>query len=160
MIKVRLQVERDNLKGDAVELTRKLEDENSLRNDLEDELQRLRKDVDDATMVRISFAPKILHFYIHFLTRKSLLFWHQKFYFFDTKNYSVFYTENIVFLHNFLYQNFLYQHFFILFTNFFFRQNICLLFLFFTPHFCFLYQIFVHQFVQNFNIKIHLNGPS
>ena len=43
MIKVRLQVERDNLKGDAVELTRKLEDEHSLRNDLEDELQRLRK---------------------------------------------------------------------------------------------------------------------
>ena len=31
MIKVRLQVERDNLKGDAVELTRKLEDENALR---------------------------------------------------------------------------------------------------------------------------------
>merc|ERR1712227_517569 len=30
MIKVRLHVERDNLKGDAVELTRKLEDENSL----------------------------------------------------------------------------------------------------------------------------------
>ena len=44
MIKVRLQVGRDNLKGDAVELTRKLEDEHSLRNDLEDELQRLRKE--------------------------------------------------------------------------------------------------------------------
>ena len=59
MIKVRLQVERDNLKGDAVELTRKLEDEHSLRNDLEDELQRLRKDVDDATMVRVDLERKI-----------------------------------------------------------------------------------------------------
>ena len=59
MIKVRLQVERDNLKGDAVELTRKLEDENALRNDLEDELQRLRKDVDDATMVRVDLERKI-----------------------------------------------------------------------------------------------------
>lgn len=59
MIKVRLQVERDNLKGDAVELTRKLEDENALRNDLEDELQRLRRDVDDATMVRVDLERKI-----------------------------------------------------------------------------------------------------
>lgn len=59
MIKVRLQVERDNLKGDAVELTRKLEDENALRNDLDDELQRLRKDVDDATMVRVDLERKI-----------------------------------------------------------------------------------------------------
>jgi len=59
MIKVRLQVERDNLKGDAVELTRKLEDEHSLRQDLEDELQRLRKDVDDATMVRVDLERKI-----------------------------------------------------------------------------------------------------
>merc|ERR1712227_1185154 len=59
MIKVRLQVERDNLKGDAVELTRKLEGEHSLRNDLEDELQRLRKDVDDATMVRVDLERKI-----------------------------------------------------------------------------------------------------
>merc|ERR1712176_1139492 len=59
MIKVRLQVERDNLKGDTVELTRKLEDENALRNDLEDELQRLRKDVDDATMVRVDLERKI-----------------------------------------------------------------------------------------------------
>lgn len=59
MIKVRLQVERDNLKGDAVELTRKLEDENSLRQDLEDELNRLRKDVDDATMVRVDLERKI-----------------------------------------------------------------------------------------------------
>lgn len=59
MLKVRLQVERDNLKGDAVELSRKLEDENGLRNDLEDELQRLRKDVDDATMVRVDLERKI-----------------------------------------------------------------------------------------------------
>ena len=43
LIKLQIKVERDNLKGDAVELTRKLEDEHSLRNDLEDELQRLRK---------------------------------------------------------------------------------------------------------------------
>ena len=50
MIKVRLQVERDNLKGDAVELTRKLEDEHSLRNDLEDELQRLRKGKNSRTL--------------------------------------------------------------------------------------------------------------
>ena len=32
---------------------------NSERNDLEDELQRLRKDVDDATMVRVDLERKI-----------------------------------------------------------------------------------------------------
>ena len=32
---------------------------NSQRNDLEDELQRLRKDVDDATMVRVDLERKI-----------------------------------------------------------------------------------------------------
>ena len=66
MIKVRLQVERDNLKGDAVELTRKLEDEHSLRNDLEDELQRLRKGknfVKDLFDMKIQWPIKTLwHF--------------------------------------------------------------------------------------------------
>ena len=51
-----MQVERDNLKGDAVELSHKLEDEHSLRNDLSDELQKMRKDVDDATMVRVDLG--------------------------------------------------------------------------------------------------------
>ena len=34
-----MQVERDNLKGDAVELSHKLEDELQLRVDLDEELQ-------------------------------------------------------------------------------------------------------------------------
>ena len=34
-----------------MELKQKLEEENNVRNDLDDELARLRKDVDDATMV-------------------------------------------------------------------------------------------------------------
>ncbi|CBY42943.1 unnamed protein product, partial [Oikopleura dioica] len=59
MEKVKMQVERDNLKGDAVELSHKLEDEHSLRNDLSDELQKMRKDVDDATMVRVDLERKI-----------------------------------------------------------------------------------------------------
>ena len=37
--KVKMQVERDNLKGDAVELSHKLEDELQLRVDLDEELQ-------------------------------------------------------------------------------------------------------------------------
>jgi DNA gyrase/topoisomerase IV subunit A len=56
MEKVKMQVERDNLKGDAVELSHMLEDEHSLRNDLSDELQKMRKDVDDATMVRVDLG--------------------------------------------------------------------------------------------------------
>ena len=69
-----MQVERDNLKGDAVELSHKLEDELQLRVDLDEELQvnyldisqsdesifqRMRKDVDDATMVRVDLERKI-----------------------------------------------------------------------------------------------------
>ncbi|CAG5076581.1 Oidioi.mRNA.OKI2018_I69.PAR.g8495.t1.cds [Oikopleura dioica] len=59
MEKVKMQVERDNLKGDAVELSHKIEDEHTLRNDLTDELQKMRKDVDDATMVRVDLERKI-----------------------------------------------------------------------------------------------------
>jgi hypothetical protein len=75
MEKVKMQVERDNLKGDAVELSHMLEDEHSLRNDLSDELQKMRKDVDDATMVRVDLGT----IFIIFLTRKELfnLYWPQ-----------------------------------------------------------------------------------
>merc|ERR1712151_318600 len=59
VIKAKLQVERDNLRGDAMELKQKLEEENNVRNDLDDELARLRKDVDDATMVRVDLERKI-----------------------------------------------------------------------------------------------------
>jgi len=59
VIKAKLQVERDNLRGDAMELKNKLEEENNVRNDLDDELARLRKDVDDATMVRVDLERKI-----------------------------------------------------------------------------------------------------
>lgn len=57
--KANFQVERDNLRGDAMELKQKLEEENSIRNELDDELTRLRKDVDDATMVRTDLERKI-----------------------------------------------------------------------------------------------------
>jgi DNA gyrase/topoisomerase IV subunit A len=56
MEKVKMQVERDNLEADAVELSHKLEDEHSLRNGLSDELQKMRKDVDDARMVRVDLG--------------------------------------------------------------------------------------------------------
>ena len=42
-----------------MELKQKLEEENNVRNDLDDELARLRKDVDDATMVRVDLERKI-----------------------------------------------------------------------------------------------------
>lgn len=57
--KANFQVERDNLRGDAMELKQKLEEENTTRNELDDELTRLRKDVDDATMVRTDLERKI-----------------------------------------------------------------------------------------------------
>lgn len=57
--KANFQVERDNLRGDAMELKQKLEEENQTRNELDDELTRLRKDVDDATMVRTDLERKI-----------------------------------------------------------------------------------------------------
>lgn len=59
VIKARLQVERDNLRADAMELKQKLDDQNHNRNELDDELCRLRKDVDDATMVRVDLERKI-----------------------------------------------------------------------------------------------------
>ena len=52
-------MERDNLRADAMELKQKLDDQNHNRNELDDELCRLRKDVDDATMVRVDLERKI-----------------------------------------------------------------------------------------------------
>ena len=48
-----MQVERDNLKGDAVELSHKLEDELQLRVDLDEELQVNHKK--SANQKRVSF---------------------------------------------------------------------------------------------------------
>ena len=42
-----------------MELSHKLEDELQLRIELDEELQRMRKDVDDATMVRVDLERKI-----------------------------------------------------------------------------------------------------
>nr|NP_001027716.2 intermediate filament protein IF-D [Ciona intestinalis] len=59
LAKVRSEIARDNLRGEASEIKWKLEHEGRLRSELDDELGRLRKDVDDATMVRVDLERKI-----------------------------------------------------------------------------------------------------
>nr|CAB3248812.1 glial fibrillary acidic protein [Phallusia mammillata] len=59
LAKVRSEIMRDNLRGEASELKWKLDHEGRLRVELDDELGRLRKDVDDATMVRVDLERKI-----------------------------------------------------------------------------------------------------
>merc|ERR1719457_53263 len=57
--KVNVEIERDNLCGQASELRFKMEHEGRLRADLDEELGRLRKDIDDANMVRFDLETKI-----------------------------------------------------------------------------------------------------
>lgn len=57
--KVKAEMARDNLRGEASELKWKLDFEGQQRQELDDELGRLRKDVDDATMVRVDLERKI-----------------------------------------------------------------------------------------------------
>merc|ERR1712183_1079692 len=57
--KVNVEIERDNLCGAARELRFKMEHEGRLQADLDEELGRLRKDIDDANMVRFDLETKI-----------------------------------------------------------------------------------------------------
>lgn len=57
--KVKAEMARDNLRGEASELKWKLDLESHQRSELDEELARLRKDVDDATMVRVDLERKI-----------------------------------------------------------------------------------------------------
>nr|XP_039274311.1 glial fibrillary acidic protein-like [Styela clava]CAC04000.1 intermediate filament protein D [Styela clava] len=57
--KIKAEMARDNLRGEASELKWKLDFEGQQRQELDDELARLRKDVDDATMVRVDLERKI-----------------------------------------------------------------------------------------------------
>nr|CAD10679.1 intermediate filament protein D [Molgula oculata] len=59
LAKVKAEIARDNLRGEAAEIKWKLDHEAQLRGELDDELTRLRKDVDDATMVRVDLERKI-----------------------------------------------------------------------------------------------------
>ena len=59
LAKARSEIMRDDLRGQASELKWKLDHEARLRAELDDELGRLRKDVDDATMVRVDLERKI-----------------------------------------------------------------------------------------------------
>ncbi|XP_016896267.1 glial fibrillary acidic protein isoform X2 [Cynoglossus semilaevis] len=69
--KSKLEIERDNLAADLATLKQRLQDENGLRQDAENNLNTFRQDVDDAALTRVQLERKIdaLQDEINFLKR-------------------------------------------------------------------------------------------